>query len=612
VDRRAFLLAVVTILWITVVVRRLVHPADAISWTYQVLMLCLLLAAIAGRSLSGGRVDHAPLVPNRPGDSGRDLAWHPAVAWGAIALAAILPHLHSLTIGFVSDDFGLAWIARDARSAAEAMRSTGLISFYRPLVMLGWWLGDRLWGGAPVGHHAAAVLLHSANGLLVFAIGRRLTGSGYGALMAALLFAVHPLHVEPVCWPAAGADVLCAGFSLLSLLAVHTFWTAAPGGASTSSASPPDGTAAPSRAGARGGARPLLLSGALAAFLLALLSKEVALALPGVVVLMLALTGGQGGRSSPGLGAGFGKPALAGFTNPAPTRFALVAGGYVAVLAGYLAWRTHVLGGLGGYALPRTFWNTVFPSNPLLLMGDFFFPVHATLFAQLGPVACWLALTAMAAGLLWWLAGLERVPGRRLWLWLGWVFLLAIPSWTFRWQPSAALEWTRFGYLPTIGLAWLFGDLCAGRGPGWKRSGAVAGCVIAASGALTTWYVMPWREAGRLARQAVAAGASLVEEHTTAQGPPTLYVSGLPAAYQGAPVLANCYPQAVNLALGKETPVRVVTAMPRAGGVHPEVMARWRLRPGEYLAAYDARTGRLEIVRQGTGARASPAGGGAP
>jgi hypothetical protein len=275
------------------------------------------------------------------------------------------------------------------------------------------------------------------------------------------------------------------------------------------------------------------------------------------------------------------------------------AAAYFVVLAGYLAWRVRVLGGLGGYALPLSFWNTVFPSNPLLLMGDFLFPTHTTLLAEIGPLASWLALLAMAGALLWWLAGLERVPARRLWLWLGFVFLLAIPSWTFRWRPSASFEWARFGYLPTIGLAWLFGDLCAGRGIGWRRSGAMAACIIVGFAALTVWYVTPWREAGRLAGKAVAAGVQLVDELGGPQHPPVLYVRGLPEAYQGAPVLANCYPQAINLALGIQAPVRVVTAQPRSGGVYPEVMVLWRLKPGEYLVAFDAKTSAMRIVRAG-------------
>lgn len=542
-DRRAFLLASAVVVWITVVVRRLVQPEASISWTYQTLMLCLLLAAIGGRWL----------MRERASTESRDLAWRPPLLWGTVVLAAILPYLGSVGNGFVSDDFGLAMIARESRSAAEAMRSTGLIAFYRPVTMLVWWLGDRLWHGAPAGYHLLAIALHVANSLLVYALGRRLIGSSYGALVGALLFAVHPLHVEPLCWPAAMSDLLCAGFGLASLLALLIYHTSA----------------------AKGG-RALALSGALISFALALFSKEVALALPGVVVLV-GILGGQADRRS---------VAVSGVS-------------YVVVLAAYLWWRMHVLGGLGGYALPLSFWNTAFPSGPLLLMGDFLFPTHTTLLARIGPIGWWLVLVAMAAVVLWWLAGLDRVPARRLWLWVGFVFVLAVPSWTFRWQPSASFEWTRFAYLPTVGLAWLFGDVCAGRGIGWRRSGAVVASVIIGLGAMTVWYVTPWTQAGRLARSAVQAGAGLVRKLGGPDHPPTLYVRGLPEAYQGAPVLANCYPQAVNLAVGREVPVRVVTAAPRSGGVHPDVMPFWKLKPGEYLVSFEANTGAMRIVRSG-------------
>jgi hypothetical protein len=464
----------------------------------------------------------------------------------------------------VSDDFGLAMIARESRSASEAMRSTGLIGFYRPVTMLVWWLGDRLWHGAPAGYHLLAIALHAANSLLVYALGRRLIGSSYGALAGALLFAVHPLHVEPLCWPAAISDLLCAGFSLASLLALLICQTSA----------------------ARGG-RAFALSGALISFALALLSKEVALALPGVVV-MVGLLGGQASRRS----------------------VAISGASYLVVLAAYLGWRMHVLGGLGGYALPLSFWNTVFPSGPLLLMGDFLFPTHTTLLARIGPIGWWLVLVAMAAVVLWLLTGLDRVPARRLWLWVGFVFVLAVPSWTFRWQPSASFEWTRFAYLPTVGLAWLFGDVCAGRGIGWRRSGAVVASVIIGLGAMTVWYVTPWTQAGRLAGRAVSAGVRFMREYGGAEIPRGLYVQNLPQAYQGAPVLANCYPQAVSLALGVPAPVRVVTDQPRSGGVHPDVMPFWKLKPGEYLVSFEANTGAMRIVRSGgaAGRRASPDG----
>ncbi len=540
VDRRVFLLAAAAILWVIVVGRRLVSPSDAVAWSYQSLTLCLIVAAIAGRALLGRRdIDTAP-----------DLSWRPALVRLIIGAAAILPFLPSLTVGFVSDDFGLAASAHDARNVLDAVRSPAFVSFYRPFVLLIWWLGDRLWHGAPLGFHLFAVLIHAANALLVYALGRRLIGSVYGALVAALLFAVHPLHVEPVSWPAASSDLVCTAFGLLSLLAALAYV----------------GSTTP---------WPLLLPGALAAFVLALLSKEVAFALPGVVVLILALQHADSRR-----------------------RAVAVAVSYLLVLVLYLFWRSQVLGGLGGYTPPRSFWNSVFPSSPLLMIADFLFPMHATLLSALRWWFWWPIVLVMGAGAFWWLTGLDRIPSRRLWLWLGFVIALSVPSWTFRWQPSASLEWSRFAYLPTIGLAWLFGDLCAGRGPSWRRSGAVAACTIAACIALTLWYTTPWLKAGAQARQVVAAGVALVHDLRPAGHPPTLYVRDLPEAYKGAPVFAYCYPQALGVALGRHISVRVVSGAAR-GAIPSDVMSAWHLLPNEYLVAYDSGSARMRIIRRG-------------
>lgn len=536
-----------------VVVRRLVHPAEPVAWSYQALTLCLIVACTAGRAALG----------YRPRDDSRDLNWPPIAISSAIIAAAVLPYLHSLSVGFLSDDYGLAASAREAKGILDAVRSTAFVAFYRPFVSLVWWLGDRLLHGAPLGYHILALVAHAGNALLVYALGRKLIGSSYGALMAALLFAVHPLHVEPISWPAASSDLLCAGFSLLSLLAIHTYATAQPG---------------------RG--RALLLIAALSAFALALMSKEAAFALPGVAILMLVQARSRTVRTA-----------------------VIPVAGYVVVLLAYLVLRSHMLGGFGGYRLPITFLNTVFPSNPMLLIGDFVFPIHATLLSALRWQVWWLIVLAMAGGALWWITGLDRIPAGRLWLWVGFVFIMAIPSWTFRSQPSASFEWSRFAYLPTIGLAWLFGDLCAGRGLGWRRSGAVALGVIAGCTALTVWYILPWSEAGQQARQAVAAGLDAIRTLGQPDHPPTLFVCALPEANKGAPVFANCYPQAIDLAMGKHMPIRdVSTAL---GAIHPDVMAAWKLQPGEYLLAFRAGPGAMRVVRSGdtTSRRAQPAEG---
>jgi len=546
-DRLAFIIASALVLAIIVYARRFVDPFKPTALSYQCLALCLLAVAIAGRALLGYRA--------RETDPG-NLALPARVVWPVLIVAAVLPYLQTLRVSFLSDDYGLLAAMHAARSPLDALHSDAFVTFYRPLTLLLWWLGDRLWHGAPLGYHALSLILHALNALLVYGLGRRLTASAYAGFMAALLFAVHPLHVEPVTWLAASADLLCATFAVSSLLLLEVGLT----------------TPAPSR-------QRFAFAGALTAFLLALLSKEAALALPGFVALRGALVKG-----------------------PRRTRRAITLGAaYSVVLIAYLALRSAALGGVGGYRMPLSVWNTVFPSAEMLMLGDFLFPVHRTLFSSaLGPIMWPAALVLMAGAALWWLLGLERVPADRLWLWLGFFLLTAVPAWVFLWRPSASLEWTRFAYLPTIGLAWLFGDICFGRGPTMRSSGAVAGAIIIAFAALTVWYVTPWRQAGRMGDSALKGGVRLVGELYANEGrDPTLYVSDLPEAWYGAPIFTNCYPQALNLAIGRPLAIWVVSARQDRALVHPETMAASVLSPGEHLVRWDSDARRFDIVRTG-------------
>src|SRR5262249_35063347 len=82
----------------------------------------------------------------------------------------------------------------------------------------------------PWGYHLLNVLVHGLNAALFCLVARRLlaaaAGAGAsdsvltaGAVVAALVFALHPLRVEPVAWVTGRADLLCAAFLLLATLA---------------------------------------------------------------------------------------------------------------------------------------------------------------------------------------------------------------------------------------------------------------------------------------------------------------------------------------------------------------------------------------------------------
>jgi hypothetical protein len=102
---------------------------------------------------------------------------------------------------------------------------------YIPLTRLTWSLNWALGGMDPRGYHLVNVLLHAASGVLLYFVARRLlaaavTDGGQGgrrgldlcaaAAVAALVFAVHPLRVEPVAWISGRPDLLCASFVLLT------------------------------------------------------------------------------------------------------------------------------------------------------------------------------------------------------------------------------------------------------------------------------------------------------------------------------------------------------------------------------------------------------------
>ena len=97
--------------------------------------------------------------------------------------------------------------------------------YYRPVLEFTYWLDNLLWGMEPSVMHLENVLLHCANSLLVFLLARKVNGGATGRfplipMLAALLFALHPVNVEAVSWLAGRSDPLLALFVLSACL----FW----------------------------------------------------------------------------------------------------------------------------------------------------------------------------------------------------------------------------------------------------------------------------------------------------------------------------------------------------------------------------------------------------
>ncbi len=75
----------------------------------------------------------------------------------------------------------------------------------------------------PAGHHYTNVLLHCVNVVLLFLLLVEATQQWWPSLIAAAIFAVHPLNVESVAWVAERKNVLSMLFLLLALWAYQRY-----------------------------------------------------------------------------------------------------------------------------------------------------------------------------------------------------------------------------------------------------------------------------------------------------------------------------------------------------------------------------------------------------
>ncbi|MGD0009999.1 MAG: tetratricopeptide repeat protein [Terriglobia bacterium] len=90
--------------------------------------------------------------------------------------------------------------------------------YYRPLVMFSFLVQRMLFGPRPGPFHLFNVLLNAWVVVMVYQLGKRFWPKGSGALWGALLFAALPVHTEDVATVSGISDLECAAFFLPALL----------------------------------------------------------------------------------------------------------------------------------------------------------------------------------------------------------------------------------------------------------------------------------------------------------------------------------------------------------------------------------------------------------
>ncbi|MBI3783454.1 MAG: tetratricopeptide repeat protein [Deltaproteobacteria bacterium] len=151
-------------------------------------------------------------------------------------VAASVVYLPALRNGFLWDDPFVLQQLRAIRSWTDLVVLPAVVPkfYYRPIVFVSYLFDRSLGGEAPFWFHFSVVALHVANTALVFLLAQRLWNDALVAGLAALLFAVYPTHVESVAWMAGRSDVIVATFILVAMLLFSkrdAAWSAWLGGA---------------------------------------------------------------------------------------------------------------------------------------------------------------------------------------------------------------------------------------------------------------------------------------------------------------------------------------------------------------------------------------------
>lgn len=277
---------------------------------------------------------------------------------------------------------------------------------YIPLVFLSFQLQHLVSGFSPFAFHAGNLALHIGVVLLLYEVLLRLSKDQIASVIGALLFAVHPLVVEPVAWVSARKELLMALFVLLSVMLFF-------------------------REEKQGGRW-----GSVAAFLGALLSKVTALVLPVLMAILFLIGDGKVHRESSkrlmpffALSLLFGAVALIGKQHSVsllePFSIILLSARSFLFYAGKLIWPAHL--------------SAIYPAPDTLSLAD-----PLTIFAALFVIA-FLMITIIfirRGSLIGWA--------------LAWIILFLTPSFlSYEKGNVVMLAADRYMYLPLAGVALL-------------------------------------------------------------------------------------------------------------------------------------------------------------
>lgn len=509
-----------------------------------------------------------------------------ALAVGVIVLVNLFTFRHSFGGYFLADDFvhvDYLYHAIDqnfmpllANFWGNWMQAQGT-TFYRPLISLSLALDYLIGGPNPLTFHISNWLYQTVASCLMFLVAGQIgehfrpnekTLNRSLALSAGVIFSVYPLHCEVVNWVIARVDSIALVFCLLS------FWLYLKSTHSKNS---------------------LHYKLSLLAFVLGLMSKEMAVTLPPTLLLIQLLSTTTADTKS-------AKGRLLTSLNQTKT--------FWFILFAYLLFRLLVLGTVsGGYegsvgqGLSNSLAKRWLDGSLLRIL----FPFNIDVFGSKHSLSLQLKIVYVAmlvnftAALV--LAKSRSTAVRGLLFAVGWLVLSLLPTYQV-WNLTPALQGSRFIYYGTAPIALIFAWLLF---PTEARNWPVLSSLrLAAAGwfsiillIITTGNNQPWNHAMKevsLFRKAVTEQASALKSTDK------LSLLNVPHTYRGAHMLYNAATMSVLLSkpLTPEAIYSKVISFEPATFGDPDLIniSRWRNKTGQDTSSYrwDRTTMTLEPI----------------
>ncbi|MGI9104076.1 MAG: tetratricopeptide repeat protein [Terriglobales bacterium] len=351
-----------------------------------------------------------------------------AMLAGFVLAATLLVYLGTLQFEFVYDDLGQI-VSNPAVQSWKYfplyfrqnvwMQQFAVGNYYRPVFLTWLLLNHTFFGLHPALWHLTTVLAHLGATALVFALALRLTADRRVAAIAALLFGLHPVHLEAVAWISGVTEPLLAMLLIPAFLCYLNWREAA-------------------------GARTKWLAGSLVLYALALLSKETAVVLPALVFVYEWVFAADGASWRAKLNAGLRAGAA-----------------YVVITGAYLLARSSALHGLAhktvelpaGIALltiPSALWWYIRLLVAPIGLSVFYDTPYVTHIGFRYFVLPLLGVAVAIGVLAWWW---KRSRSPLVAFAAAWLFLPILPLLDLAILPMGDFIHDRYLYLPSVGLA---------------------------------------------------------------------------------------------------------------------------------------------------------------